>query len=544
MIRFDDVTFRYAEAPGPTLDAVTLHIPEGELCVVVGETGTGKSTLLRSVNGLVPHFSGGTLVGNVTVNGRSTREHRPREMAEVVGYVGQNPLASFVTERVEDELAYTMENLGVAPDAMRRRVEDTIDLLGLQDLRDRPLRTLSGGQQQRVAIGAVLTASPRVLVLDEPTSALDPAAAEEVLNALARLVHDLGLTVLMAEHRLERVLPFADRLVLVPGGAAPLVTGRPEEVMRNATVAPPLIELGRLMGWDPLPLTVRDARRNATALRDRIAPVRRSQNAVEKEEKDEPDRTAASLRGVGVLYGRVVALGSVDLDIGAGEVTVLMGRNGSGKSSLLNSLAGGRKPSNGSVRVGGRDPHRMTPQELITYVGLVPQDPGLLLYGESVEDECTRADRTSKLEPGTTASTLNRVLPHVPMDRHPRDLSEGQRLALALAVVLAPAPPLLLLDEPTRGLDYPSKDRLITILRGLARSDHAVVLATHDVELAARVADRAVVLADGEIIADGPAREVVCHSPVFAPQIAKVLAPDKWLTLGEVQAALVGTVPV
>jgi energy-coupling factor transport system ATP-binding protein len=534
MIRFDAVTFRYPEALRPTFEAVTLEIAEGELCVVVGETGTGKSTLLRSVNGLVPHFSGGTLTGSVTVQGRSTREHRPRELADLVGYVGQNPLASFVTERVEDELAYTMENLGVAPEAMRRRIEDTIDLLGLQDLRDRSLRTLSGGQQQRVAIGAVLTASPRVLVLDEPTSALDPAAAEEVLNALARLVHDLGLTVLMAEHRLERVLPFADRLVLVPGGAAPLLADAPGEVMRTATVAPPLIELGRLVGWDPLPLTVRDARRQAGDLRDRIAPARHTRAS----EADAGGERAASVRKVGVHYGPVVALGSVDVDIKAGEVTVLMGRNGSGKSSLLNVLAGGRKPTRGSASVGGRDPHAMNPKELVTQVGLVPQDAGLLLYGESVADECELADRTSKLEPGTTASVLQRLLPDVPMERHPRDLSEGQRLALALSVVLAPAPRVVLLDEPTRGLDYPSKDRLIGILRGLAGSGHAVALATHDVELAARVADRAVVLADGEIIADGPAREVVCHSPVFAPQIAKVLAPDEWLTLGEVRAAL------
>jgi energy-coupling factor transport system ATP-binding protein len=540
VIRFDEVTFRYPEAARPTLEGVTLEIPEGELCVVVGETGTGKSTLLRSINGLVPHFSGGTLAGDVTVDGRSTREHRPRDLADIVGYVGQNPLASFVTERVEDELAYTMENLGVAPEAMRRRIEDTIDLLGLQDLRDRSLRALSGGQQQRVAIGAVLTASPRVLVLDEPTSALDPAAAEEVLNALARLVHDLGLTVLMAEHRLERVLPFADRLVLVPGAAAPLVAGAPEEVMRTATVAPPLIELGRLVGWDPLPLTVRDARRQARGLREQIAPMRHARGTVKQEEPHQA--AAASLRRVGVVYGPVVALGSVDLDVAAGEVTVLMGRNGSGKSSLLNALAGGRKPTRGSVRVGGSDPHRMSSRELITQVGLVPQDPGLLLYGESVSDECRLADRTSGLEPGSTASMLHRLLSGMPMERHPRDLSEGQRLALALAVVLAPAPPVVLLDEPTRGLDYPSKDRLIAILRELAGSGHAVALATHDVELAARVADRAVVLADGEVIADGPAREVVCHSPVFAPQIAKVLAPDEWLTLGEVRAAL-GAVP-
>jgi energy-coupling factor transporter ATP-binding protein EcfA2 len=535
MIRFDEVSFRYDGAERPTLDRVSLEIPEGELCVVVGETGSGKSTLLRSVNGLVPHFSGGTFGGTVTVDGRSTRQHRPRDLADLVGYVGQNPLATFVTERVEDELAYTMENVGVAPDAMRRRVEDTVDLLGLHDLRDRSVRALSGGQQQRVAIGAVLTASPRVLVLDEPTSALDPAAAEEVLNALARLVHDLGLTVLLAEHRLERVLPFADRVVLVPGAGAPLAVGPPAEIMRAAPVAPPLVELGRYAGWDPLPLTVRDARRRAAGLRARIAPRHPAGPAGGAAA---PAVGTASLRRLGLHYGPVTALQAVDLEVYAGECAVLMGRNGSGKSSLLNVLAGSLSPTRGSVSVGGHDPHRLPARALVRTVGLVPQDPGLLLYGESVDDECRTADRAATLAGGTTRATLERVLPGVPADRHPRDLSEGQRLALALAVVLAPAPPLLLLDEPTRGLDYPSKDRLITVLRELAASGHAVVLATHDVELAARVANRAVVLADGEVIADGPARQVVCHSPVFAPQIAKVLAPDEWLTLDEVRAAL------
>lgn len=537
MIRFDQVSFAYTSATSATLRDISLEVPEGELCVVVGETGTGKTTLLRAVNGLVPHFSGGSLRGTVTVGGRSTRTHRPRELADVVGFVGQNPLASFVTERVEDELAYTMENLGVAPDAMRRRVEDTIDLLGLQDLRHRSLRALSGGQQQRVAIGAVLTASPRVLVLDEPTSALDPAAAEEVLNALARLVHDLGLTVVMAEHRLERVLPFADRLVLVRGGGAPLVVGAPAEVMRTATVAPPLIELGRHLGWDPLPLTVRDARRQAAGLREQIAPLRPTKSGLTPVPA-EAGPVVASLRRVAVRYGPLVALAGTDLAIRRGEVTVLMGRNGSGKSSLLNALSGGLRPAAGTLSVDGRDPHKLGAHDLIRTVGLVPQDPGLLLYGESVLDECRSTDRVSSLEPGTTKAALDRILPGMPGERHPRDLSEGQRLALALAVVLAPAPPLLLLDEPTRGLDYPSKDRLIGVLRALAATGHAVVLATHDVELAARVAQRAVVLADGAIIADGPAHDVVCHSPVFAPQIAKVLAPDEWLTLDEVRAAL------
>lgn len=534
MIRFSDVTFTYDGAEHPTLERVDLTVGEGELCVVVGPTGSGKTTLLRAVNGLVPHFTGGRLVGEVRVDGRSTRDFPPRELADVVGMVGQNPAASFVTDVVEDELAYTMENLGLAPDVMRRRVEDALDLLGLHDLRDRPLATLSGGQQQRVAIGAVLTASPRVLVLDEPTSALDPAAAEEVLSSLTRLVHDLGLTVLLAEHRLERVLPFADSVVLVPGGGQTLVVGPAAEVMLNSPVAPPLVDLGRLAGWSPLPLSVRDARRQAGPLRLRLEGVapRPAPSA------DPEGPVEARLSKASVHYDRVVALDGVSIEVRTGEVVAVMGRNGSGKSTLLSQMAGVRPPTSGAVDVGGVNPSSLAPRALVARVGMVPQDAGILLYSDSVGSECGVADRDTDLPPGTTAAVLERVLPGLPVDRHPRDLSEGQRLALALAIVLAPAPPLLLLDEPTRGLDYPSKARLVRLLTELATSGHAVVIATHDVELVAQVATRAVVLAEGEVVADGPARDVVCHSPVFAPQVSKVLAPEPWLTVDEIRDAL------
>ena len=533
MIRFNDVTFTYDGADRPTLDRVDLVVGEGELCVAVGPTGSGKTTLLRAVNGLVPHFTGGRLSGDVLVDGRSTRDFPPRELADVVGMVGQNPAASFVTDVVEDELAYTMENLGLDPAVMRRRVEDALDLLGLHDLRYRPLATLSGGQQQRVAIGAVLTASPRVLVLDEPTSALDPAAAEEVLASLTRLVHDLGLTVLLAEHRLERVLPFADTVVLVPGRGEPLSVGSAADIMVDSPVAPPLVELGRLAGWHPLPLSVRDARRLVAPLRERLAG-----SEPPKAEPRAGGPAVARLDRVTVRFGDLVALDACELEVRAGEVVAVMGRNGSGKSTLLGQLAGVRAPNSGRGDVAGADPTALAPRDLVARVGLVPQDAGLLLYGDSVAAECVGADRDTGLVPGATAAVLDRILPGLPTDRHPRDLSEGQRLALALAVVLAPAPPLLLLDEPTRGLDYPGKARLVTLLEELAAAGHAVVMATHDVELVARVATRAVVLAEGEVVADGPARDVVCHSPVFAPQVAKVLAPDPWLTVDEVRDAL------
>ncbi len=542
MIAFSDVSFTYPDAPAPTLGRVDLAVEEGELCLVLGQTGSGKTTLLRAINGLVPHFTGGHLSGDVRVAGRSTRDFPPRELADVVGVVGQNPAASFVTDTVEDELAYTMENLGVAPDVMRRRVEDALDLLGLHELRQRPLSTLSGGQQQRVAIAAVLTASPKVLVLDEPTSALDPAAAEEVLSSLTRLVHDVGLTVVLAEHRLERVIPFADRVVLVPGHGDPLVVGATADIMVTSPVAPPIVELARLAGWSPVPLSVRDARRMAGPLRSRIAsappPASPASVGVGVSGVGAPSRTVGSVRRLTVAYGEVTALGGIDLDVSAGEVVAVMGRNGSGKSTLLAQLAGLRAPTGGRVEVLGQAPSRMPPRRLITMVGLVPQDAGVLLYGESVQAECATADRETGLDSGTTAAMLESVLPEVPRDHHPRDLSEGQRLALAMAIVLAPRPPLILLDEPTRGLDYPSKHRLVSTLRKLAADGVCVVLATHDVELVAQVATRAVVLAEGEVVADGVARDVVCHSPVFAPQVAKVLAPGSWLTVDEVRVAM------
>ncbi|WP_328431395.1 ABC transporter ATP-binding protein [Streptomyces sp. NBC_00453] len=646
MIRFEDVSVTYDGAAEPTVRGVDFEVPEGELVLLVGPSGAGKSTVLGTVSGLVPHFTGGTLRGRVTVAGRDTRTHKPRELADVVGTVGQDPLSHFVTDTVEDELAYGMESLGLAPDVMRRRVEETLDLLGLADLRDRPIATLSGGQQQRVAIGSVLTPHPRVLVLDEPTSALDPAAAEEVLAVLQRLVHDLGTTVLLAEHRLERVIQYADLVAVLPAPGVAPVLGTPAEMMAVSPVYPPVVALGRLAEWAPLPLTVRDARRRAGGLRERLAEQRRTQTptdgptqgaspaddsprqevraaddsprqgtspaddsprqevraaddsprqgtspaddsprqgasaadsprqevrtadgptqevttAAAEKDADPPwwswpfparrrtsSRTAvasptpaptAEVRALAVRRDRVDALRHVDLTVTPGETIALMGRNGAGKSTLLNTLVGLVEPSAGTVRVGGAVPHRTAPPDLVRRVGLVPQEPRDLLYADTVAGECAAADRDARAEPGACRSLVSELLPGITDDVHPRDLSEGQRLTLALAVVLTARPPLLLLDEPTRGLDYAAKARLVTVLRALAAEGHTIVLATHDVELAAELAHRVVLLADGEVIADGPTADVVVSSPSFAPQITKILAPQKWLTVSQVREAL------
>ena len=531
MIRFDRVSFRYDQ--DWTIRDLDVTVTDGELLVVVGPTGSGKSTLLKMINGLVPHFAGGELAGDIVVAGRSVIASSPVELADVVGYVGQDPSSSFVAETVEDEIAYGMENLGVAPAAMRRRVEDALDLMSLHDVRRRSVFTLSGGQQQRVAIAAVLASSPAILVLDEPTSALDPGAAEEVLSSLTRLVHDVGLTVVIAEHRLERVLPFADRILLLDGAGGARI-GTPSTIMATSPIAPPLIDLGRLASWEPLPVTVRQARRRAGELSARLAET------VPPPRTEDAGRIVASVSGLTLAYGDLRAIDRMSLSFSTGTVTALMGRNGSGKSTLLGSLAGLLAPTSGTVDVSGQAPRDLSAADRICLVGLVPQDPGLLLYAQEVGDECRVADREHHLVPGTTAGLLDELGDPIDPLRHPKDLSEGQRLTLALSVVLAPKPLVVLLDEPTRGLDYGAKRLLCDQIRALRDQGAAVILASHDVELVAVIADRVVVLAGGEVIADGETRDVVCHTPAFAPQVAKVLSPQAWLTVDEVATALHG----
>ena len=532
MIEFDQVSFRYSPDGPMVLTDVDITIAEGEFVLVVGSTGCGKSTLLGSINGLVPHFTGGYLSGEVRIDGRATSRYRPRDLADIVGMVPQDPLASFVTDTVEEELAYTMECLGITPEVMRRRVEETLDLLGLEELRARPLRTLSGGQRQRVAIGAVMTAHPTVLVLDEPTSALDPGAAEEVLAALHRLVHDLGVTVVLAEHRLERVVQYADRVVALAGPNTPPMIGDPSTILAGATIAPPVVHLARTVGWDPTPITIRDARRRAEPLRQLLTGITPPVRVVPE------SSTIASMHDLVIRYPEVMALKGVDLSIRRGEIVALMGRNGAGKSSLLHALVGAAQPAAGHVSIDGHDPQSLSGPDLVHHIGLVPQEPGDLLEANTVFEECTASDRDAGAPAGTTRAIVALLAPEILDTTHPRDLSEGQRLLLALAIVLAARPPLICLDEPTRGLDYHTKQRLTEIVTDLANAGHAIVLATHDVELTAELATRVVILADGEIVADGSTVDITTSSPMFAPQVAKVLAPARWLTVDQVRTAL------
>jgi energy-coupling factor transport system ATP-binding protein len=523
VIELQSVTVTYADAAKPVLDDVSLHIPEGDLALVAGPTGSGKSTLLGCLTNLVPRFTGGRRTGRVLLDGVDITVTAPRELADRIGYVGQNPLAGFVTDTVESELAFGMEQLGVDPSRMRVRVEEVLDLLSITELRRRALRTLSGGQQQRVAIASVLTARPRVLVLDEPTSALDPVAAEDVVSLLSRLVHDLGLTVVMAEHRMERVIEFCDRVVLVSRGT--VQSGAPRDMLAVSPVAPPLVDLGRRSGWSPLPLTIRDGRRAAKAERNAWRATPPTLAAPRQATED-----GLVAEGVVVTYGQLVAVRGVTLTAHAGHVTALVGRNGCGKSSLLWACHGAGARKAGTITVGGRP---SAPGD----IALVPQTASDVLYLATVAEELDLADADAGLPRGSTGMILDQLVDQVDRAQHPRDLSEGQRLALVLAIQLTRSPQVVLLDEPTRGLDYAGKAALTRILRGQADAGRTVVVATHDAEFVASTCDQVVVMAEGELVDSGSARDVIASSAMLATQCARVYAPVELLTVAEVLAA-------
>jgi energy-coupling factor transport system ATP-binding protein len=527
----------YAYPDGPTaLRDVDLEVPDGAFALAVGATGAGKSTLLRACNGLVPHFSGGRFDGRVVVGGRDTRAHAPRQLADVVGFVPQDAAASFVLDRVEDELAYGMENLGVGAAHMRRRVEEALDLLDIAPLRDRSVREVSGGERQRVAIAAALAAGPRILVLDEPTSQLDPQGAEHVMAALQRLVHDHGVTVLLAEHRLERVAGWVDLALGLDAGR--VAVGDPGGVLERLAIGPPVARLARLVGWDPVPLTVRDARKAAGGR----APVAGGDGAaiaattartidVAGATTAAPGPALLACDGLRVRFGGRDALRGVSLAIRAGEVLAVLGRNGAGKTTLLRALAGVATPTSGDVR----GPTARPPRPGVD-VALCPQEPERVLFRDSVGDE-VRTTLAARGDRGPVGPWLEPLGIVSLVGRHPRDLSAGERLLVATSAIAATAAPVLALDEPTRGLDPDAKERLAAFLRGHAGGGGAALVATHDVELAAAVATRVVILAGGEVVAEGSPAEVLGDSQVFAPQMTRVFGPG-WLTPEQVAGAL------
>jgi len=527
MIRIEDCTYTFPGAQRPALRQINLDVEDGMFLLVAGDSGSGKSTLARAMVGLVPHFHGGSFGGTVIVAGRDTRTHPPRALADVAGFVAQDPGAQSVATRVEDEICFAMENLGVDPTLMRKRLEETLDALAIAGLRDRPLGTLSGGERQRVAIAAVLAAQPRVLVLDEPTSQLDPQSAEDVLGVLHRLNLDLGLAIVLVEHRLERVVQHADRMIVLDDGRI-VSDGTPRAVLATGAATTPLSRLGRALGWEPLPLTVREGRAFATRARPVPRPIAAEEPTGE---------VLVKARNLRVARGGVEVLHDVTLTARSGECVAIAGRNGSGKTTLLRALIGLQRPHGGARTIAGFDPARAPVEEIASRVAYVPQSADALLFHETVRGELAFTLRARAPHEDVSAWLAREGLEGF-ADMHPRDLSVGSRLRVAIAAATAGAPDVVLLDEPTRGMDATGKERLSAQIEAWRAAGAAVILVTHDVELIARAATRVALLAGGEVVLDGPVREVLGESALFSSQMNKVFGERSILTVEDALEAV------
>lgn len=502
------LTYSYPESDRPALANLDLRIPRGELLLLAGRSGSGKSTLLRALNGLVPHFYGGRFGGSVLVAGLDTRRTSPVEMAGQVGFVFQEPEGGFITGNVADEIAFGMEVAGLPGRVIRERVEEIIERLELDALLDRPLDRLSGGEQQRVAVAAALARKPSVLLLDEPTSQLDAQSAEAVLEWVAALRADLGLTAVIAEHRLARIAPRVDRALYLGGAGERPQLGGPEEVLAAMPYGPPLIEASRLIGerltagCTGLPCL----RQSLLGLPESVfEPCRRPEGG---------PRLAA--QGMAYAYNGLRALEDILLEVWPGEIVALLGRNGSGKTTLLRCIMGLLTPQAGAISYEGERIDAWPVARRARHLAYVPQWPSALLFADSVraEMDLTLANHGLTERPPCDPEQLLEELGLAGVaHRYPRDLSAGERQRAAIAAVAVTRPGVVLLDEPTLGIDPLAQRRLGRLLQDWRASGTSIVLATHDVEFAAANADRVLILERGSVRAAGPTAETIFSQP-------------------------------
>ena len=582
MISIKNLTFYYSGSDRSALRDINLEIEDGEFVLLTGPSGGGKSSLCRCLNGLIPQFYGGKITGRVGVNGLDVMKHSTKELATMVGMVFQDPENQLVAMDVDSELAFGLENLAFAKEVIARRVEEALDTVGIVSLRHRATSELSGGEKQRVAIASVLALYPDILVLDEPTSELDPKGAEDVLNVVERLNDELGITVILVEHRLDRVVAHSDRIVVLENGmitadGVPRVILGDGKVSQSGVGIPPIIRLAQGMKnkgmslrakrsnlIDNTPLTVKEGRimlaktlqpRHsetfaschsehpslslraegvailrpfAIAQGDNKGPVIASPfYVIASETKQSHLKPLIEVKKLWHAYpDGFVAVKDINLKVCPGEFVAIMGRNASGKTTLVKHFNGLLKPTKGDVILGGINTKEVTVAELSRKVGYVFQNPNDHLFCDTVEEELAFTLNNLGIKGEEAKPLINQTLERFGLMQYryqyPRFLSGGEKQRVALASILVAQPRIIILDEPTRGMEYRLKAELMRFLDEYRRDGRAVILVTQDVEMVAEFSDRVVLLSEGKIVVDGPRREVLSQALLFSPQINRL----------------------
>jgi len=502
MIELDGLSYTYPEAARHALREITMEISPAEAILLVGRSGSGKSTILRTMNGLVPHFFGGTFQGQVAVAGLNTRSASPMELSSKVGTVFQEPGHRFLTDNLIDEIAFGMELVGVAGKEIRARVEAIIDRFELGSFDGRSLDRLSAGEQQRVAVAAALSRRPEILLLDEPTSQLDSISSSVILDWVKELQEQFGLTLVITEHRLDRLIERVDRIAYLSNSGRLDQLGVPYSVLEKLPFGTPLTDAARSLGLPP-----NAEPKNFSELREKILRIPDVPSS-----PPELGEEQLQVRGISFNYNGIKALKDVDFTVCTGEIVALLGRNGAGKSTFLRCLMGLLPPDSGEIWIDNERVNGTSVAELAKKVAYVPQWPSALLFAETLMDELVFTLKNHGLEetlPIAPRMLLEQLGLADVADQYPRDLSAGQRQRAALASVLVTKPKVVLLDEPTLGMDPISKTNLGELLVGWKREGASMIVATHDVEFVAAIADRVVILDHGQVIASGATSETL-----------------------------------
>lgn len=517
IFKIQNLIYYYPERAYRALDDITLSIDEGEFVFLAGRSGCGKSTLLKTMAGLLPDFYGGRIGGSIRYRDRELREWDKSKLPWEIGMVFQDPETQVCMTVVEHEVVFGMENLGVPLNEMRQRAAESMAMLNLTTIKDRSIFEISGGQKQKVVLAGVLAMHPKVLILDEPTSQLDPIAANEILDYIYRLNREWGITVILSEQRIERCFDMADRMLVMDGGSI-VFDGTPRSAVawhddRLKYFMPPVSNIFRGANMDSIPINIKEGREIIKKM-----PSVKCKPSISNEKPN--------IRGDILVEGKRVNYAYPDGDFSVKdlnftfhsvEVSAIFGENGTGKTTLLKLISGILKPKRGSIRTYGD-------------VGYISQNPNDYLFSNTVYDQLLFAlDLKGIKDDGRIDEMLKKLHIYKYRDVNPRDLSSGERQRVAIGTVMVSNPSIVVMDEPTRGMDGIVKEALCSIIDDFVEDGKGVIMVTHDMEFAAKIATRAIIMADGSIVADGEIHDILGSSFYYSTQTARLfrdISPD------------------
>lgn len=522
-LSIEDLTFSYPDKENPALRHLWAEIEDGSFIAILGHGGAGKSSLCYSLNGLIPHFFRGAYQGRVVVKGKEVAKQKVAQLSNQVGLVLQDFEAQIFSTNVELEMAFGPENHCLPRPDIEKRIHHYLGVIGLEPFRQRQPATLSGGQKQRLAIGSILAMEPEILVLDEPTTDLDPKGAAEVLD-LAQGLRRVGRTLLMVTPEPEMALE-ADQVWLMREGEI-IAQGPPMEIFNDLSrlalcgVKPPsFLTLFQALGWPGRPLTLKQA---VSLINDH--QLIKKTNRIYQPESIEPTPGPILIQVQGLVYGYPFTedkvLKGIDLTIREGEFVALLGQNGSGKTTLAKHFNGLLKPEAGSLLVEGKPIEAYSHKDLAPKVGYVFQNPDHQIFARTVEEEVGFSLKVFGVEAETIKRRLQEVLAIVGLQGYekkvPFTLTKGERQRVAVASVLVAQPRVIILDEPTTGLDYEHQVSIMELLKALNRKGHTILIITHSMWVATEYARRTIVLKEGAILLDGPTRSVFAKASKLA----------------------------